>query len=260
MQVLIPSSVIFTIISPFVVLGVTFLVVRLYQTIVKRFRGKVPTGLVASFQQFGSWVIWGLGIIVALSTLGTLAGGINDLLLLIVGLAGFAVILAYRDVLSEIVSSQFISTYQPVKVGEWIEVEKHYGRVIEMDLIETKLVTPNNEIVVIPNSILMKQSIVNKTRSGSLRLQIPIYAKRGLDLREVEDHLLEISRGMKVDLASDFTPDVRVIELTPEYTRLELLVEVANPAKRDLIVSEIQKRVYELMQELERQLLIHTHE
>lgn len=256
MQSPIPPSVIFTAISPFVVLGATFLVVRLYQTIVKRFRGRVPPGLVASFQQFGSWVIWGLGIIVALSMLAVQ----TELLLLIVGLGGGALILAYRDVLSEIVSYQFISTYQPVKVGEWIEVEKHYGRVIEMDLIETKLVTPNNEIIVIPNTILMKQSIINRTRSGSLRLQIPIYAKRGLDLREVEDHLLEISRGMKVDLASDFTPDVRVIELTPEYTRLELLVEVANPAKHDLIVSEIQKRVYELMQELERQLIIRPDE
>lgn len=254
----IPSIDIITAVSPLIVLAVTFLVVRLYQTIVRRLRGRVPAGLVASFQQFGSWVIWGLGIIVALSTL--VGAGQSNLLLLIVGLAGIAVILAYRDVLSEIVSSQFISTYQPIKVGEWIEVEKHYGRVIEMDLIETKLVTPNNEIVVIPNSILMKQTIINRTRSGSLRLQIPVYAKRGLDLREVEDHLLEISRGMKVDLAPDFTPDVRVAELTPEYTRLELLVEVANPAKHDLIVSEIQKRVYELMQDLERQLLIHPHE
>lgn len=256
MQFTIPPDVLLTAISPLLVLGVTFLVVRVYLTIVRRLRGRIPQGLVASFQQFGSWVIWGLGIIVALSMLA----GQSYLLLLIVGLGGIAVILAYRDVLSQIVSSQFVSTYQPIKVGEWIEVDGHFGRVIEMDLIETKLVTPNNEIVVIPNSTLMKQSIINRTRSGSLRLQIPVYAKRGLDLGEVEDHLLEIAHGMKVDLATDSTPEVRVAELTPEYSRLELLIEVANPAKRDLIISEIQKRVYELMQELERQLLIRPHE
>lgn len=235
-----------------IVLAVTFLVVRIYQTIVKRFRGRVPAGLVASFQQFGSWVIWILGIIVALSMLSVPI----ELLLVILGLGGAALILAYRDVLAVFVSSQFLATYQPIKVGEWVEIENHYGRVIETDLIETKLLTPNNEIVIIPNSILMRTSIVNKTRAGTLRVKIPIYAKRGLDLTELEAHLLEIARGMKVDLVSDTVPEVRVAELAPDFTMIELLIEIANPAKRDLIVSEVQKRVYELLQELERQLFI----
>ncbi len=235
-----------------IVLVVTFIAVRVYQTIVKRFRGRVPTGLVASFQQFGSWVLWILGVIIALSMLSVPI----EVPELLIGLGGLALILAYRDVLTVFVSSQFLTTYQPIKVGEWVEIENHYGRVIETDLIETKLLTPNNEIVIIPNSILMRQSIVNKTRAGTLRVKIPIYAKRGLDLAELEGHLLEIARGMKVDLASDTVPEVRVAELMPEYTRLELLIEIANPAKRDLIVSEIQKRVYELLQELERQLFI----
>ncbi len=241
-----------TILIPLVVLAVTFLAVRLYQTIIRGFRGRIPAGLLASFQQFGSWVIWMLGIIVALSMLS-----VNiQILLLIIGLGGAAVVLAYRDVLTEIVSSQFISTYQPVKVGEWVEVQNHYGRVIETDLIETKLLTPNNEIVVIPNSVLMKEPLVNKTRSGVLRVQIPVYVRRGLDVGEVEDRLLELAGGMKVDLAPDSNPEVRMVELTQDHAQLELLLEIANPAKRDLITSDVQKMVYGLMQKLERQLLI----
>ncbi len=252
MQTLIPFNLAVTAISPFIVLAVTFIVVRVYQTIVRRFRGRIPSGLVASFQQYGSWVIWTLGIIVALSMLNVPI----ELLLLIVGLGGAAVIIAYHGIFSEIVSSQFISTYQPVKVGEWIEVQNHYGRVIEMDLIETTLLTPNNEIVFIPNSTLMKQSIVNRSRSGSFRLQVPVTVKRGLDLAELEEHLLEVARGMNVDLAPDSTPEVRIVELNSEHVRMELLIEIANPAKRDLIVSEVQKRVYRLLQEQERQLII----
>lgn len=243
-----------TLLIPFIGLGITFLVVRLYQTIVKRFRGRVPIGLVASFQQFGSWVIWILGIIVTLSLL--LPSVNTTILAVILALGGLAVILAYHGVLAEIVASQFISTYQPVKVGEWIQVGSHYGRVIETDLIETKILTPNSEIVVLPNSILMKEPVVNRTRSGSLRLQIPAYIKRGLDLKEVEDALIQIGQGMKVDLVADSAPEVRVSELSPEYTRVELLLEIANPAKRDLIASEVQKRIYDVLQELERQFLI----
>src|SRR4029077_2407225 len=96
-----------------------------------------------------------------------------NVLLLIIFLGGIAIIVAYRHILTDMAASQFISTYQPFKVGEWIEVQDYYGRVIERNLIQTKILTPDNEIVIIPNSTLLKRSVINRTRSGALRVQIP---------------------------------------------------------------------------------------
>jgi small conductance mechanosensitive channel len=221
----------------------TYLVVRLYRIIITRVAGTVPSGLVASLQQIGSWAIWILGVIIILNTL---AVPIN-LLLLLLFLGGLTMIMAYRHILTDMAASQFVSTYQPFKVGEWIDVQDYYGRVIERNLIQTKILTPDNEIVIIPNSTLLRRSVINRTRSGALRVQIPVVVSTAVDLEKIEDQLLHIAEDVKVDLLPDTTPQVRVTQVTPKETQLVLLLQIANPAKRDQIVSGVQKKFYELL-------------
>jgi small conductance mechanosensitive channel len=221
----------------------TYLVVRFYRIIITRIAGTVPSGLVASLQQIGSWAIWVLGVIIILNTLN-----VSILLLLVLlFLGGLTMIMAYRHILTDMAASQFVSTYQPFKVGEWIEVQDYYGRVIERNLIQTKILTPDNEIVIIPNSTLLRRSVTNRTRSGALRIQIPVVVSTQIDLAKIEDELLHIAEDIKVDLLPDTTPQVRVTQVTPQETQLVLLLQIANPAKRDQIISEVQKKFYELL-------------
>lgn len=221
----------------------TYVGVRAYRVVITRIAGTVPSGLIASLQQIGSWAIWILGGIIILNTLNVSI----LLLLLLVFLAGLTMIMAYRNILTDMAASQFVSTYQPFKVGEWIEVQDYYGRVIERNLIQTRILTPDNEIVIIPNSLLLRRSVVNRTRSGGLRIQIPVVVETKRDLKDIEDQLLQIGAEMKVDLLPDSSPLVRVTQVTPEETRLVLLLQIANPAKRDQIISDVQKNFYELL-------------
>ena len=221
----------------------TYLVVRFYRIIIIRIAGTVPSGLVASLQQIGSWAIWVLGVIIVLNTLDVPI----LLLLVLLFLGGLTMIVAYRNILTDMAASQFVSTYQPFKVGEWIEVQDYYGRVIERNLIQTKILTPDNEIVIIPNSTLVRRSVINRTRSGALRIQIPVVVSTEMDLTKIEDQLIHIAEDMKVDLLPDTTPQVRVTQVTPQETQLILLLQIANPAKRDQMISEVQKKFYELL-------------
>ena len=234
------------IITVVIIVFLTYLAVRLYRIVVTRFSGSVPSGLVASLQQIGSWAIWILGVIIVLNTLNV---SIN-LLLVLLFLGGLTMITAYRNILTDMGASQFVSTYQPFKVGEWIQVGEYYGRVIERNLIQTKILTPDNEIVVIPNSTVLKRSIVNRSRSGGLRVQIPLTVETKINLKKIEEYLLGIAAEMKVDLLPDSTPQVRVTQVSPTETSLLLLLQIANPAKRDQIISDVQKRFYELLSEL----------
>src|SRR6266516_1299366 len=203
------SSFAISLLRVVVTLIITFLVVRFYRIIIQRAAGSVPSGLVASLQQIGSWAIWILGIIIVLCQLAVAL----NVLLLILFLGGAAIIVAYRNILTDMAASQFISTYQSCKVGEWIDIQDYYGRVVERNLIQTKILTPDNEIVIVPNSTLLKRSVVNRSRSGGLRVQIPVTVDSKFDLTKIEDQLLQI----------------------------------ANPAKRDQIISEVQKKFYELL-------------
>jgi small conductance mechanosensitive channel len=240
------SSLAETIIVSVLILVVTYLAVRAYKVIITRIAGTVPSGLVASLQQIGSWAIWILGIIILLKWLD-----VDPLLLIVLLLlGGLTMIVAYRDILTDMAASQFISTYQPYKVGEWIETEDYYGRVIERNLIQTRILTADNEIVVIPNSVILRTPIVNRTRSGGLRVQIPVKVETKINLKKVEEYLLGIADDMKVDLVPDSAPQVRVTQVSPEETSLLLLLQISNPAKRDQIISDVQKRFYELLSEL----------
>ena len=230
-----------------VTLLVTFLVVRFYRIIIQRASGSVPSGLVASLQQIGSWAIWILGIIIVLNQLSV---AIN-VLLLILFLGGVAIIVAYRNILTDMAASQFISTYQSFKVGEWIEVQNQYGRVLERNLIQTKILTPDNEIVIVPNSTLLKRSVINRSRSGGLRVQIPVTVDSKYDLKNIEKNLLEIGQEMKTDLVPDAPPQVRVTHVTPQQANLVLMLRITNPAKRDQLISDVQEKFYELLPELD---------
>src|SRR6266704_6869550 len=84
-------------------------------------------------------------------------------------------------------------------------------------------------------------------RSGALRIQIPVVVSTEIDLAKIQDQLLHIAEDIKVDLLPDTTPQVRVTQVTPQETQLVLLLQIANPAKRDQIISEVQKKFYELL-------------
>ena len=234
------------IITVVIIFLLTYLVVRFYRIIITRVSGTVPSGLVASLQQIGSWAIWILGVIIILNTLNVSI----YLLVVLLFLGGLTMITAYRNILTDMGASQFVSTYQPFKVGEWIEVQDYYGRVIERNLIQTKILTADNEIVVIPNSTLLRRSIVNRTRSGGLRVQVPVTVETKINLKKIEDYLLGIAEEMKVDLLPDTTPQVRVTEVTPSETRLVLMMQISNPAKRDQMISDVQKKFYQLLSDL----------
>ncbi len=224
----------------------TYIVVRFYRVIITRIAGTVPSGLVVSLQQIGSWAIWIFGAIIILNTLDVSI----YLLVVLLFLGGLTMIMAYRDILTDMAASQFVSTFQPFKVGEWIEVEDYYGRVIERNLIQTRILTADNEIVVIPNSRILRGSVVNRTRSGGLRVQIPVKVETKINLKKIEEYLIGIADDIKIDLLPDSTPQVRVTQVSPQETSLLLLLQIANPAKRDQIISEVQKRFYELLSEL----------
>ncbi len=88
-----PAEQILTII---LILVLTFSVVRVYRSIITRIAGTVPSGLIVSLQQIGTWSIRIFGAFYILNTLN-----VNILLLVaLLSLGGLAMIVAYRNILA----------------------------------------------------------------------------------------------------------------------------------------------------------------
>ncbi len=78
---------------------------------------------------------------------------------------GVAVGFASQDLLKNIFGGIMILFDKPFQIGDKIESGKYYGEVMEVGLRSTRIVTPDDSIVTIPNSEMMNQSISNANSS-----------------------------------------------------------------------------------------------
>ena len=105
----------------------------------------------------------GLIILGLLTALGTAGVNVNALVAGL-GLSGFALGFALRDVLSNVLAGFLILFYRPFSMGDSISVTGLEGRVIAVDLRYTSLDAGEN-LILIPNSNLFTNPIV-VNRSG----------------------------------------------------------------------------------------------
>jgi small conductance mechanosensitive channel len=162
------------------------------------------------------------------------------------------VIIALRDVLLDAIAHEVITTYNPFKIGDWIQVGKFFGRVVDITWTNTVLMTPNSEMVYIPNSTLTKNIVVNRTTQSGVRISVSLRMEKSLDFSEVEKSLLEIGEELGEELATDSKPEVRLIDLENSSMKVALLLRINNPAKGKILASEVRKRMKMKLEELQR--------
>jgi small conductance mechanosensitive channel len=231
-----------------VILLITFILSRILGISISRALGRTSPNVTKQVRRFVSWFVWLLGILVGLNQVGL------DLtiLLVIVALTGVMLLLATRDILASVASHEAISAYNPFKVGDWIQVGKAFGRVIDITYMDTILMTPDNETVYIPNSRITQSIVINRTTPGGIRISVPLVIDKDMDLSDVEKNLIEIGNELSEELAPDTKPEVRVTSINERSVRLALLLGINNPAKGKLISSEVRKRAKERLDKLRR--------
>jgi small conductance mechanosensitive channel len=226
----------------------TWIISIILRSLVSKAKGKLSQSMSRQIRRLVPWITWSVGILIALSQVGL------DLtiLLTLVALGAIVLAIALRHVLSNLVSYGVIKTYEPFKLGDWVQVGKFFGRVVDITWADTVLMTPDNETVYVPNSKITQNIIVNKTTPGGTRIAISIVISRALDLSEVEKALLDIGSELKEELIPEFVPEVRVTNLSAQSVRLALLLRINNPAKGRLIASRVRKRAKERLDEIQQ--------
>ena len=106
--------------------------------------------------------VWFGGLYLALSELGIELFGV------LASLAVFSLIigLAMQQTLGNIVNSFMLALDQPFEVGDRIEVEGKMGSVVSVGILSTKILTHEENLVVIPNNSLVNSTVINHARGG----------------------------------------------------------------------------------------------
>lgn len=111
---------------------------------------------------------------------------------------GIAVGFAAQDILKNIFGGIMILFDRPFQVGDKIEMGSHYGEVIKIGLRSTKIVTPDDSTVTIPNGEIMNKSVSN-VNYGEPNCQVvaEIYLPVAVDTNKVRQTAVEAAQVSK---------------------------------------------------------------
>lgn len=147
-------------------------------------------------------------LIIALSVLGIPMTSI----IAVFSAAGLAIGLALQDSLSNVAGGFIILLSDPFKAGDYISAAGSEGTVDEITILTTKIVTPDNKDIYIPNGTLSKATVTNYTREKLRRVDLIF----GISYSSDSTAAMEIINGILAAHAltlSDPAPTVRIITL-----------------------------------------------
>jgi len=231
-----------------IILLATWVVAKSAMIILKRIVGQSTQLLDAQVQRLVWLLVWLIGLILAIEQLG-----INsDVLLLMVGLLGVAAIVAIRGPLENLGARYFTQGYIPFKVGDSVMVNGHSGKIIELNSISVILLTRDYHIVSIPNSTFMKEAVINTTYQAWKNVMVPVSVKNSIDLPAFENAALKSLGKLRPHFDDRFPPILTVVSRNRQSTELELNVMIRSPEERNAITSEVNKRIAEVIEEMQK--------
>ncbi len=167
-------------------------------------RAKVDKTLVSFL---GNVANIGLLILVIIAALGKLGIPTTSVTALIGG-AGLAVALSLKDQLSNFAAGALIILFRPFKVGDFIRVNGFEGIVREIKMVQTSLSTPDNEEVVLPNSVVMTNSITNRSSLPLCRAQVVVGVDYACDLKAAKAAVLRAATEHPLCVQTEERPAV----------------------------------------------------
>jgi small-conductance mechanosensitive channel len=176
------------------IFGVVFLITRLLRHVI-RDQLLTQTHLDAGIKHSVSVGIVYLGSTIALLlAVATLGVSLNNLAL-IFGALSVGVGLGLQNVVNNFVSGLVLLIQRPIRVGDWIIVDNYEGLVKNVNVISTEIETFDKASILIPNSDILSNALVNWTHNDrTIRIIINVGVAYGSATRQVHDLLLECAR------------------------------------------------------------------
>lgn len=149
-----------------------------------------------------------IGILIGLSQVGISLGPV----LAGLGVAGFVIGFALQDSLSNFASGMMILSYRPFDVGDVVEAGGVFGKVSHMSLVNTTIMTFDNQTLVVPNNKIWGDVIKNVTSQRTRRVDLVFGISYSDDIPRTEALLREILAADERVLTNP-EPMVRLNEL-----------------------------------------------
>lgn len=166
-----------------------------------------------------------VGVLVAASSLGVRLDAVLAASTVVLVGVGFGL----QNIAQNFLSGIILLVEQPVRKGDIIKVDDAFGVVDDIGLRATRVVTRDEVMVIVPNSILIGHAVTNRSiPTTNMRIAVAVGAAYGSDVQAVREALLAVARGSD-KLLREPQPEVRLDRFGESALEFSLLVWIADP-------------------------------
>jgi small conductance mechanosensitive channel len=178
-------------------------------------------------------------ILVVLSAMSQLGIAMTSFVT-ILGAAGIAIGLAFSGTLSNIAGGIMILVLKPFKINDVIVSQTIQGRVTDILIFNTYILTDDNKVIILPNGPLVNGNIVNFTKENKRKIVLLVPISYGEDIELIRK---EISKLLvdNVKVLKDTEPLIQLaaINETNASISISIWVKSSEFAKLSLTLNEL---------------------
>ncbi|HEX5884366.1 MAG TPA: mechanosensitive ion channel domain-containing protein [Pyrinomonadaceae bacterium] len=189
-----------------------------------------------------------IGLLVILQTIGIDLTALS----ILTGAVGLGIGFGLQNIASNFISGIIILFERPVRIGDRIAVGDIEGDVVRIGARSTTVLTNDNIDIIIPNSKLITENVVNWTHGErKVRFRIPVSVAYSVDIRKVEQALVEAAKDV-YDVLESPAPVVRFIQFGENGLEFELRAWTTTLVqRRGKFTSAINFAIYDKFKEHE---------
>lgn len=208
-------------------------------------RNMIPT-----FSRIANVITWGVGLLILMDIFGI---SITPMLASL-GIAGLAIGLALQDTLSNFFSGIYILASQPVRVGDYVELENGLkGYVVNIGWRETRIRMLQNNTVVVPNSKLSQSIITNfYLPQQEMACLVQVGVSYESDLEKVERVTIEVGKQILEKITGGiktFEPFIRYHTFNDFSINFTVILRVSEFVDKYLVTHEFIKALHKRYKE-----------
>ncbi len=211
---------------PRIVLAIVLLVIVFYiatyiaRLLKRRFSGEDHDPLFVRFlSKITKVAVIICGLILAMQTLGLT--GVASGLLAGAGISAFIFGFAFKDIAENFLGGVILAFNRPFSLNDTIVIREFSGHVVALNFRTTHIKTFDEGDVFIPNSIVIKEPLINLTRDGKIRLNFVVGIAYEDDITQAIATILEAMEPI-TDIKQDIKPFTVVEELSVSTVNLKV--------------------------------------
>ncbi len=175
------------------VLLIGIIIIKILMNIVRRLLNKtrmerITIGFLCAILKICFWLVL---VLILLSIIGIEITGILTALSAVV----LAIGLALEDLIANVANGIVIITNKMFKKGDYIEVDGKEGSVVNINFLFTTIVTSDNKKIMIPNSTIVENPVVDFDSNGTRRVEFKFYITYDSDVEVVKKLIIDCMKS-----------------------------------------------------------------